>query len=127
MDHLIQKDIDLKKFTHWKVGGIAQFFASPETLDEIKFCISWAYKNKLQLTYLGQGSNVLVSDKGVKGLVLCTKRMQGLEILSEDKSLRVFCQAGVLKYKLMRLFLKYKLNPAFFCQAYQGTLVAVLL
>lgn len=120
MDHLIQKEIDLKKFTHWKVGGQAQFFASPETVEEIQFCISWAYKNQLPLTYLGQGSNVLVSDKGIKGLVLCTKRMQGLEILSEDNDLRIFCQAGVLKYKLMRLFLKYKLNPAFFLSGIPG-------
>ncbi|MCO5114095.1 MAG: UDP-N-acetylmuramate dehydrogenase [Bdellovibrionaceae bacterium] len=120
MTSLIQNDVELKRFTTWKVGGVADHFASPANLDEVKESIAWAKNQKLPITILGQGSNVLVSDKGVRGLVLSTRRLQELQILSEDQALRVQCQTGVLKYKLMRLFLKYNLDPALFLSGIPG-------
>lgn len=120
MSSLIQNNVELKRFTTWKVGGVADHFASPSTLDEVKEVIAWVEHRQMPLTILGQGSNVLVSDRGVRGLVLSTRRLQELEILSEEDVLRVRCQTGVLKYKLMRLFLKYNLDPALFLSGIPG-------
>lgn len=120
MSSLIQENVELKRFTTWKVGGAAEYFAAPSNLDEVKEVLTWATQKKLPIHFLGQGSNVLISDEGVKGLVLSTRRLQKLEILSEDTSLRVRCESGVLKFKLMRLFLKYNLSPALFLSGIPG-------
>lgn len=117
---LVQESVELKKFTSWKVGGEAEFFASPKTLEEVQEVLSWAWQEKIPVTYLGQGSNVLVSDQGVTGLVLCTRRLQATEVLSETENLRIRCETGVLKYKLMRLFLKHQLAPALFLSGIPG-------
>lgn len=120
MSVLVQENVDLKKYTSWKVGGAAQFFASPQNLDEVKEVLRLAHHKNWPITYLGQGSNVLVSDQGVAGLVLCTRRLQNMEVVSQSGDLVVRCETGVLKYKLMRLFLKYNLDPALFLSGIPG-------
>jgi UDP-N-acetylmuramate dehydrogenase len=60
----------LSKHTTWKVGGPAELFLKVNNSDEIKQAIDIATVNKIYTTILGWGSNVLVSDNGIKGLVL---------------------------------------------------------
>ncbi|MFA5402274.1 MAG: UDP-N-acetylmuramate dehydrogenase [Candidatus Omnitrophota bacterium] len=63
-------EYSLKDKTTFKIGGCAQFFSEPEDLTELKFLLGAAKKNKLPVFVLGAGSNLLISDKGVKGLVI---------------------------------------------------------
>lgn len=66
----IRKNIKLAKYTTFHVGGPAEFFAEVKNVDELKEAVSFARKNKLKIFVLGGGSNVLISDKGIDGLVL---------------------------------------------------------
>ena len=116
----IQDNVNLKSYNTWKTGGEAQYFALPENLEQIKECISWAYSQDLPICYLGQGSNTLVSDQGFKGLVLCSKKFQEVEVLSDDQDLVLRCESGALKYKVMRYFLKYNLSPSLFLSGIPG-------
>ena len=118
----IQTQVSLKAFSHWKSGGEAQFFGLPKSLDQYKEAISWALNLNHPITFLGQGSNSLISDRGVLGLVLCSKNFQDIECLSllTDSLFRLKCQAGALKSKIMRLFLKQKLAPALFLSGIPG-------
>lgn len=118
--NLIQENISLKSYNTWKTGGVAQYFATPETLDQYKTCIAWALSKKLQICFLGQGSNALISDEGFSGLVLCSKKFQDVEILSDKEELVLKCDAGALKYKVMRQFLKYNLSPSLFLSGIPG-------
>lgn len=116
----IQEKVNLSAYTSWKVGGDAEFFVLPENEDEILEALNWAKLKDVPVTYIGGGTNILVSDKGVKGLVVCLKKMNLIEDLSDESMFRIKCGAGVLKMKAMRRFLKEDLTPALFLSGLPG-------
>ena len=63
----------LKKHTTYKIGGPADLMIFPKSKQDLIKVIEIINKNKLQLTILGSGSNVLVSDNGIRGAVISLK------------------------------------------------------
>jgi UDP-N-acetylmuramate dehydrogenase len=72
-----------------RVGGRSEFLALPETLEELKEVLRCAVENKLPVTTLGRGGNVVVADEGVAGLAI---RLIGdfreIELLDDGRTLR---------------------------------------
>jgi len=66
----IQNNIPLAPYTTYKIGGPAQFFVRVASLEELSLAIRWAKAEGLSLRFLGGGSNLLISDRGVNGLVI---------------------------------------------------------
>lgn len=66
------ENVSLSPYTTWKVGGNARWFVEP-TLDEVPSLINWAHRKGIAIYYLGRGSNVLISDDGLPGLVISTR------------------------------------------------------
>lgn len=66
----IQRDVPLASRTTLGVGGNAAYFAQARTLNELRAFARWAKEEKLSLHILGGGSNVLVPDAGIQGLVV---------------------------------------------------------
>lgn len=64
------KSVNLKEFTTFKIGGPADYFLTVKNIDDIKSAIAWAKSRHLPIFVLGGGSNLLVSDKGFRGLVI---------------------------------------------------------
>ena len=60
----------LAPLTTWRIGGPAQLLASPVDLDDLVCAVSWANGASVPWRVLGNGSNLLVRDAGVRGLVL---------------------------------------------------------
>lgn len=60
----------LKKYTTFKIGGPAKFFAKPSDINDLKLLILSAKRYNIPVLVIGSGSNILVGDKGVKALVL---------------------------------------------------------
>jgi len=60
----------LKKYTTFKIGGPAEFFIEPADTNDLKLLILSAKRYNIPILVLGSGSNTLVSDKGVRALVL---------------------------------------------------------
>ncbi|AZN40527.1 UDP-N-acetylmuramate dehydrogenase [Paenibacillus albus] len=60
----------LADFTTWKIGGPADVLIIPETEEQLVACIRLLHKHGVQWTNLGRGSNLLISDKGIRGVVL---------------------------------------------------------
>ena len=60
----------LRKYTSFKIGGPAEFFIRPASIEELRLALIYTRKQKIPLFLLGGGSNILVSDKGIKGLVI---------------------------------------------------------
>lgn len=116
----IKEKVSLKNYNTWRVGGEAEYFCLPESIDDIKKAILFAFKKGIAFSVLGGGSNVLISDKGVKGLVICLKKFSGIEDVSNEKDFRIECLAGTLKQKAMRQFLKAKLPPSLFLSGLPG-------
>lgn len=70
IDHAsVRRDVPLAGMTTYKVGGAAQWFAEPEDLEELRSILAIAPPNT-PIVVLGRGSNVVISDRGVDGLVL---------------------------------------------------------
>jgi UDP-N-acetylmuramate dehydrogenase len=70
----------LAEYTTYKVGGKAEVLALPENESRLKALLSLAKEYGVPFKILGLGSNVLVSDEGVKGLVICMKNMSGVRV-----------------------------------------------
>ncbi|MEA5465363.1 UDP-N-acetylmuramate dehydrogenase [Leptothoe sp. PORK10 BA2] len=69
----------LANLTTFKVGGPAEWFAAPKSIDELQACVQWAGAEGLPITRLGAGSNLLISDRGLPGLVICTRYLRHIE------------------------------------------------
>ncbi len=58
----IGSNISLAHYTTWRIGGIAEWFAEPGTIEEVIAVINWANQQNLKPTILGAGSNLLFND-----------------------------------------------------------------
>lgn len=85
----IQNNVPLAPFTTFKIGGSAEYFIEVKTDQELIDALKWGKEKKLNITFLAGGSNVLVADEGVKGLVIKLSNTK-LNIKGE----RVECGAG---------------------------------
>ena len=79
----VEKNISLSNFTTWRIGGPAEWIAQPKNMKEIKYLINWINKKRIPCNIIGAGSNLLINDKGIKGLSLCMRNLKGIQI---DKS-----------------------------------------
>ena len=116
----IEQNYPLKENTWWKVGGPAEFYTEPSTLEDVEAALAWAKEKGLAVTILGGGTNVLISDEGVKGLVLCTKKFRGYEVNESDDEIEMVCWAGTPKSDLLKVFLQKQLSPAVFLTGLPG-------
>lgn len=116
----IKENFNLKDFNTWKLESIAERACLPSSVKEIKQAVEWANKNNQAITVLGGGSNVLLSDKSIKGLLIILKNFKGVEILKDKNSLALKAKAGTPKFELMRYYMKYKLSPALFLSGLPG-------
>jgi UDP-N-acetylmuramate dehydrogenase len=89
----VRFDEPLAEYTSWKVGGPADAFAVAESEDEVAQVMALCFKRKLPWFVLGRGSNVLVGDGGLRGIVL---RLDGsfTSIEARVDSGRVLIDAG---------------------------------
>ncbi|HBY45198.1 MAG TPA: UDP-N-acetylenolpyruvoylglucosamine reductase [Chloroflexi bacterium] len=85
----IQPQARTDLYNTFRVGGPADYLVRAGTADEIGLALRWAGEHGLPVTIFGGGSNQLVSDRGIRGLVVLVRRPgkdaeAGLEVLEED-------------------------------------------
>ena len=88
----IRTNVSLAGLTSMRVGGAAEYFISPRTAIELAESLSWASDHHLPVTIIGAGSNLLISDQGLAGLIICTRHLRGIEF--DKKSGQVTASAG---------------------------------
>jgi UDP-N-acetylmuramate dehydrogenase len=69
-EKVVRQDEPLAMHTWFQLGGPAEYFAEPETVDDLITLIRRCAENELPVRLLGRGSNLLVADEGVPGLVV---------------------------------------------------------
>ena len=109
----------MKKHTTLKIGGPADLFVNAKKVDEISFVLKIADDYKIPLFVLGNGSNILVTDLGIRGIVLKTN-LQELEV--NDKIQEIKAESGVPLAKLSQIALKHKLSGLEFASGIPGTI-----
>lgn len=76
---VVKAQFSLANLTTFKVGGPAEWFAAPRSVGDLQACVQWANAEGLPITRLGAGSNLLISDRGLPGLVICTRYLRQVE------------------------------------------------
>ncbi len=66
----VERDVALAPFTTIKIGGPADYFSIVTTLEQLKRLVAWARTVELPYFLLGGGSNMLISDAGIRGLTI---------------------------------------------------------
>jgi UDP-N-acetylmuramate dehydrogenase len=116
----IARGVPLAPLTSWLVGGSAEFYAEPKNIDDLRLALNWARIEKKPVTVLSGGTNVLISDEGVTGLVICLRKLVGSQVEERDGKIKLICLAGTSKSELLKIFLKAKLEPALFLAGLPG-------
>ncbi len=80
----------MKKHTTFRIGGNADYFLIPENTSELQSAIKICRANNIPYFILGNGSNILVSDKGIEGAVISTEKLNKIEVYENT----VYAQAG---------------------------------
>jgi len=103
----------LKKYSFTKTGGNADILVRVKSEEDFQIIIKYSNDNDIDLTILGNGSNVLISDTGIRGIVVITSELNTIT-LSEDNILT--CYAGTTLKELADFCIENSLtNLEFSC------------
>ena len=89
----------MSKHTSFKTGGPAEIYITGKTIKQIQDVLKFSKQNNIKLYIIGNGSNLLISDEGIKGIVLKIA-VDNIETLESDFGVLVKAGAGV---KIMAL------------------------
>jgi UDP-N-acetylmuramate dehydrogenase len=119
----VKRDEPMSRHTSWHVGGPADVYFSPrDRADLLEFLAT--LPEGTPLFWLGLGSNLLVRDGGIRGVVIDTQ--SGLTRLERVNDTTLTCEAGVPCARLARQCIKWGLGPAEFLAGIPGTLGGAL-
>ena len=119
----VRRDEPLSRHTSWHVGGPAEVFFNPRDRAELAAFLG-AVPAEVAIHFIGLGSNLLVRDGGLKGIVISTHgTLDALERL-DDTTVRA--EAGVACARIARACIKWGLGPAEFFAGIPGTLGGAL-
>lgn len=102
----IEKNIPLHDKNWFQTGGPARYYAQPTTPEEFAQALSFANKNSLALTLLGEGANVLISDNGFDGLVI-KPALKKIDVISNTPHIQF--EAGVTIQEAINSALEHNL------------------
>jgi UDP-N-acetylmuramate dehydrogenase len=109
----------MKNHTSFKVGGNADILVMPEDAEQLKRIMAFSSEENIPLFIMGNGSNLIVSDKGIRGITAklsdnfckCTVRDDVIE-----------AEAGILLSKIAHIALEHELSGLEFASGIPGTL-----
>lgn len=119
----VEKEIEIRQnepmsvHTTFQVGGPAEVFALPHTERALAAVLKAARVAQAELTVIGRGSNLLVRDEGVRGVVVCTCALNGIRV--EGDCITAF--AGATMAQLAQTALRVGLTGAEFAAGIPGT------
>ncbi|HSH43286.1 MAG TPA: UDP-N-acetylmuramate dehydrogenase [Arenicellales bacterium] len=117
-------DEPMARHTSWRAGGPADLYFVPEDLDDLLDFLRLRREQDWPVTWLGLGSNTLVRDGGIRGIVIATHKSLGEIEVRDDRT--VYAQAGVACAKIARLTARKGLSRAEFFAGIPGTLGGAL-
>ena len=109
----------MKNHTSFKIGGSADFLVTPRTVDQIQNLIITLKKENIPVFIMGNGSNLLVSDKGIRGVVIkLSKNFSSFSISGDE----VTAQSGILLSTLSKSIVNESLSGFEFASGIPGTI-----
>lgn len=65
------ENVSLASYCSYKLGGPAEYFCEPENVESLQAVLAACRELNIPVTVIGKGSNLLISDRGVRGMVIC--------------------------------------------------------
>jgi UDP-N-acetylmuramate dehydrogenase len=119
----VRRDEPMSRHTSWHAGGPAEIYFTPRDRDDLRAFLGTVPANT-PIHFLGLGSNLLVRDGGIRGVVVATQdALQRLERLDETT---VYGEAGVPCARIARQCIQWQLAGAEFFAGIPGTLGGAL-
>ena len=119
----IRRDEPMSRHTSWHVGGPAEIFFTPADRTELAAFLR-SLPAATPLYWVGLGSNLLVRDGGIRGVVISTQGT--LDRLERRSETSVYAEAGIACARLARQCIRWGLGPAEFFAGIPGTLGGAL-
>ena len=113
-----EREVSMKNYTSFKVGGPAELFLSPGDAGQTAKLVRFCEKEEIPVFVLGKGSNLLVSDRGIKGAVIYTGKQCGISLTDENT---VRAQSGASLAQLCTFALENSLSGLEFAYGIPGT------
>ena len=109
----------MKKHTTFKIGGPVDVLVLPQTVEDIRTTIDYCKKNKYPLFIFGLGSNIVVRDKGIRGVALkIGNNLKDVQISGQE----IYAQAGIRLSELARKAADDSLSGLEFAEGIPGSL-----
>jgi len=86
------KDKALKNHTYTRLGGAADFFVTPVTYEQVQQVVILANKENIPFTLLGNGSNLIIRDGGIRGIVMYLGKLSNITV----EETKMIAQSGAL-------------------------------
>ena len=109
----------MRMHTSFQIGGPAEIFVQPATGDEVRQAICLAKEEQIPFFVVGNGSNLLVSDDGFRGMIVQIGR--NLQEISVEDNV-IYAQAGALLSRVARTALEHGLTGMEFAAGIPGSL-----
>ena len=119
----LRKDEPMSRHTSWRVGGPADLFFVPASVEDLSLFLN-ELDSKTPIFWHGVGSNLLVRDGGIRGVVISAARI--LRNLDKVDQYKVKAGSGVPCTQLARQCVRWKLGPAEFFAGIPGTIGGAL-
>jgi|TARA_B110000116_G_C16770895_1_gene553295 UDP-N-acetylmuramate dehydrogenase len=113
----------MKKHTSLRVGGVAQYFYKPSDMDDLIHFLS-LLDNDVSIFWLGRGSNILVRDEGLSGVVISSSKI--LREIKRINELTIKVEANVPCTMLAKKCIRWGLGPSEFFSGIPGSLGGAL-
>jgi len=119
---LIGSEIDqmypMSKYTSLRVGGLADILVTPNNLEEFKKLLDLLTRSGEPWVVLGAGSNTVVYDTGIEGVVVSTRKLKNIEITDDHK---VYAETGAVLGTILNRTIKAGLSGFEFAAGIPGT------
>lgn len=118
----VMVDEQLKNHTYTHLGGKADYLVRPESYDEVQDIVKLANKENIAFTLLGNGSNLIVKDGGIRGIVMNLQQLTEINI----NNTTVVAQSGARIIDVSRAALREKLTGLEFACGIPGSVGGAL-
>jgi len=118
-DLVIKEQEPMKLHTSFRIGGPCDLMVFPKSKKELKGILRLLYEKKITPYVLGGGTNVLVSDEGIRGVLICMK--DALTDLQMNNEATIVAGSGVSMARLANFAADHSLTGLEFAQGIPGT------
>ncbi len=120
---MIHLNEPMDKHTTWGVGGPADALFFPKDREDLLCGLELCRREEVPVVIMGNGSNLLVRDGGIRGMVVCTDKLAEVRVAAEDANgAQVAAESGLLLSRLLNFCISRGLSGLEFATGIPGTI-----